>query len=75
MGLQGQVSPAINYTKDLDLIADRVLSATMVGCVPNWGPTIDRAYQADFANGANLIAIKSLVPGSHGGTLPGIMGY
>src|SRR5262249_53517438 len=23
----------------------------------NWGPTIDRAYQADFANGANLLTI------------------
>src|SRR5260370_3795504 len=56
VGLQGQVSPAINYTKDL--IAEgyigRVLSATMIGCAPNWGPSIDRAYQADFANGANL---------------------
>src|SRR3984957_14511654 len=59
VGLQGQVSPAINYTKDL--IAEgyigRVLSATMIGCAPNWGPTIDRAYQADFANGANLLTI------------------
>ena len=59
VGLQGQVSPAINYAKDL--IADgyigRVLSATMIGCAPNWGPTIDRAYQADFANGANLMTI------------------
>ena len=49
VGLQGQVSPAINYTKDL--IAEgyigRVLSATMIGCAPNWGPSIDRAYQAD----------------------------
>ena len=59
VGLQGQISPAINYTKDL--IAEgyigRVLSATMIGCAPNWGPTIDRAYQADFANGANLLTI------------------
>jgi predicted dehydrogenase len=29
----------------------------MVGCAPNWGPTIDRAYQADRANGANLLTI------------------
>ena len=59
VGLQGQVSPAINYTKDLiaDGYVGRVLSATMVGCAPNWGPTIDRAYQADFANGANLLTI------------------
>src|SRR6516164_8543278 len=59
IGLQAQVSPAINYAKDL--IADgyigRALSATMIGCAPNWGPTIDRAYQADRANGANLLTI------------------
>jgi predicted dehydrogenase len=59
VGLQGQMSPAINYAKDL--IADgyigRVLSATMIACAPNWGPTIDRAYQADGANGANLLTI------------------
>jgi hypothetical protein len=24
---------------------------------PNWGATIDRSYQADFANGANLLTI------------------
>jgi predicted dehydrogenase len=59
VGLQGQVSPAVNYTKDLiaDGYVGRVLSATMIGCAPNWGPTIDRAYQADFANGANLLTI------------------
>ncbi len=41
VGLQGQVSPAINYTKDLiaDGYVGRVLSATMIGCAPNWGPT------------------------------------
>jgi predicted dehydrogenase len=52
VGLQGQMSPAINYVKDL--IADgyigRMLTATMIGCAPNWGATIDRAYQADRAN-------------------------
>jgi predicted dehydrogenase len=59
VGLQGQVSPAINYTKDLiaDGYVGRVLSATMIGGAPNWGPSIDRAYQADFANGANLLTI------------------
>src|SRR5271169_6555787 len=59
VGLQGQMSPAINYTKDLiaEGYVGRVLSATMVGCAPNWGPTIDRAYQADSANGANLLTI------------------
>ena len=59
VGLQGQMSPPINYLKDL--IAEgylgRVLSATMIGCAPNWGATIDRAYQADRANGANLLTI------------------
>ena len=52
VGLQGQVSPGICYAKDLiaDGYVGRVLSATMIGCAPNWGPTIDRAYQADHAN-------------------------
>jgi predicted dehydrogenase len=59
VGLQGQVSPAICYAKDLiaEGYVGRVLSATMIGCAPNWGPTIDRAYQADSANGANLLTI------------------
>jgi predicted dehydrogenase len=59
VGLQGQMSPAINYTKDLiaEGYVGRVLSATMIGCAPNWGRTIDRGYQADFANGANLLTI------------------
>jgi len=59
VGLQGQMSPPINYLKDL--IAEgylgRVLTATMIGCAPNWGATIDRAYQTDRANGANLLTI------------------
>jgi predicted dehydrogenase len=29
----------------------------MIGCAPNWGPTIDGAYQADRTNGANLLTI------------------
>jgi predicted dehydrogenase len=59
VGLQGQVSPAINYAKDLiaDGYVGRVLTATMIGCAPNWGAAIDRAYQADRANGANLLTI------------------
>jgi predicted dehydrogenase len=59
VGLQGQLSPAICYAKDLiaEGYVGRVLSATMIGCAPNWGPTIDRAYQADSANGANLLTI------------------
>jgi len=59
VGLQGQMSPPINYLKDLiaEGYVGRVLSATMVGCAPNWGATIDRGYQADRANGANLLTI------------------
>jgi predicted dehydrogenase len=59
VGLQGQMSPAICYARDLiaDGYVGRVLSATMIGCAPNWGPTIDRAYQADRAHGANLLTI------------------
>jgi predicted dehydrogenase len=59
VGLQGQMSPAINYA--MDLIADgyvgQVLTATMIGVAPNWGAAIDRAYQADRTNGANLMTI------------------
>src|SRR6266403_990780 len=59
VGLQGQVSPAINYARDLVVegYVGRVLSATMVGCAPNWGAAIDRSYQADRANGASLMTI------------------
>jgi predicted dehydrogenase len=61
VGLQGQMSPAINYVKDLiaDGYVGRVLTATLVGCAPNWGATIDRAYQADRASGANLLTITA----------------
>jgi predicted dehydrogenase len=59
VGLQGQMSPAINYVRDLvaEGYVGRVLSATLIGCAPNWGASIDRAYQADRANGANLMTI------------------
>ncbi|HKS90002.1 MAG TPA: Gfo/Idh/MocA family oxidoreductase [Stellaceae bacterium] len=59
VGLQGQMSPAINYARDLiaDGYVGRVLTATMIGCAPNWGAAIDRAYQAERANGANLMTI------------------
>ncbi len=61
VGLQGQMSPAISYVRDLiaNGYVGRVLSATMIACAPNWGATIDRAYQADRANGANLLTITS----------------
>jgi predicted dehydrogenase len=59
VGLQGQASPSINYVRDL--IADgyigRVLSGTLFVNAGNWGKTLDRAYQADKANGANLMTI------------------
>src|SRR5712691_4837832 len=59
VGLQGQMSPAINYARDLvaDGYVGRVLTATMIGVAPNWGASIDRSYQADRANGANLMTI------------------
>jgi predicted dehydrogenase len=59
VGLQGQMSPAINFARDLiaEGYVGRVLTATMIGCAPNWGATIDRAYQADRTNGANLMTI------------------
>src|SRR5690349_15916171 len=59
VGLQGQMSPAINYARDLiaEGYVGRVLTATMIGVAPNWGAAIDRAYQADRANGANLMTI------------------
>ena len=59
VGLQGQLAPEIGYVKDLIAqgYVGRVLSATMIGCAANWGASIDRAYQADRANGANLLTI------------------
>lgn len=59
VGLQGQMSPAINYVRDQVAkgYVGRVLATTMIGCAPNWGKTIDRSYQADIANGANLMTI------------------
>src|SRR5215212_5741404 len=59
VGLQGQMSPAINYAKNLiaEGYVGRVLTATMIGVAPNWGAAIDRAYQADRTNGANLPTI------------------
>ena len=59
VGLQGQWSPTICYVKDLIAqgYVGRVLTATLIGCAPNWGATLDRAYQADFDNGANMMTI------------------
>src|SRR5690349_5014816 len=53
VGLQGRVSPSINYVRDLiaDGYVGRPLSASLFVNAPNWGATLDRAYQADSANG------------------------
>jgi predicted dehydrogenase len=47
IGLQGQWSPTINYVRDLvaDGYVGKVLTATLIGCAPNWAATLDRAYQ------------------------------
>jgi predicted dehydrogenase len=59
VGLQGRVSPTIRYVSDL--IAEgaigRVLSATAIASASNWGATLDRPFQADRDNGANLLTI------------------
>lgn len=59
VGLQGRVSPSIIYVRDLiaDGYVGKPLSATLFVNAANWGATLDRAYQADFANGANLMTI------------------
>jgi predicted dehydrogenase len=59
IGLQGQVSPSINYVKDLidEGYVGKPLSGTLFVNAANWGAALDRAYQADFANGANLMTI------------------
>ena len=58
-GLQGRVSPSINYVKDriADGFIGKPLSGTLFVNAANWGATLDRAYQAAFANGANLMTI------------------
>jgi len=63
VGLQGRVSPAINYARDLiaDGFVGTPLSCTWFVNAANWGATLDRAYQAYFENGANLLTI----PGGH----------
>jgi predicted dehydrogenase len=59
VGLQGRVSPSINYVRDLiaEGYVGKPLSGTLFVNAANWGATLDRAYQADFANGANLMTI------------------
>jgi predicted dehydrogenase len=59
VGLQGRVSPSINYVRDLVAggYVGKPLSATLFVNAPNWGATLDRAYQADSTNGANLMTI------------------
>jgi predicted dehydrogenase len=59
VGLQGRVSPSINYVRDLvaEGYVGKPLSASLFVNAPNWGATLDRAYQADSSNGANLMTI------------------
>lgn len=59
VGLQGQVAPAINYARDLvnQGYIGRPLAATLLQSAGNWGATLDRAYQAVHANGANMLTI------------------
>ena len=59
VGLQGRASPSINYLRDLiaDGFIGTPLSGTLFVNAANWGATLDRAYQAAFANGANLMTI------------------
>jgi predicted dehydrogenase len=59
VGLQGRVSPSINYVRDLiaNGYVGKPLSATLLVNAPNWAATLDRSYQASFANGANLMTI------------------
>jgi predicted dehydrogenase len=59
VGLQGQVSPSINYVKDMiaEGYVGKPLSATLFVNAANWGAMLDRSYQASFGNGANLMTI------------------
>jgi len=59
VGLQGRVSPSINYVRDLiaEGFIGKPLAATLLVNAANWGATLDRAYQAEFTNGANLVTI------------------
>lgn len=59
VGLQGRASPSINHARDLIAsgFIGKPLSGTLSVNAANWGATLDRAYQADFANGANMLTI------------------
>ena len=59
IGLQGRVSPSIKYVRDLiaDGYVGKPLSASLFVNAPNWGATLERAYQAESGNGANLMTI------------------
>lgn len=61
VGLQGRASPAINYVRDLlvEGYIGKVLSASMLINAANWGKTLDRAYQANARNGANLLTVTA----------------
>jgi predicted dehydrogenase len=59
VGLQGQVDPTINYVRDLiaEGFIGRPLAAALIANAPNWGSTLSGVYQADAANGANLLTV------------------
>ncbi len=59
VGLQGQLDPTISYVRDLiaNGFIGRPLAATLIASAPNWGSALSGVYQADAANGANLLSI------------------
>ena len=59
VGLQGQMDPTVNYVRDLigQGYIGRPLAASLIANAPNWGSTLSGTYQADAANGANLLTI------------------
>jgi predicted dehydrogenase len=70
VGLQGQWSPTIDYVRDLvaDGYVGKVLTATLIGCAPNWAATLDRAYQARFRTKAAFTAVLRNDPNFSRGT-------
>jgi predicted dehydrogenase len=59
VGLQGQMDPTVNYVRDLirQGFIGRPLAASLIANAANWGSTLSGTYQADAANGANLLTI------------------
>jgi predicted dehydrogenase len=59
VGLQGQAAPEIGYVRDLVAqgYVGKVRAATMIGCAPSWGATVESAFQADTASGTSMLTI------------------